>query len=492
LISVYLFVAKKINAAIFTTAEMEALGATASLIAILQLSFEVADYVRNASGASKERKELLKELRSCEQTLKSLLDEADDCEEGEAWSETVKTLEAPDAPLGVLNTALTTVKAKLQPKAGFANKIKGALAWPFQQKEVDKIIDVINRQKQLLLIALANDSRKLGHAIKKTSEETAVRLAELSVYLKDTSQGLTSLQNDMCHLRLGEDTRNMQQERQGILNWLTTTDYASQHNDFIARRQEGTGKWLLESSEFHRWKATKGQTLFCPGIPGAGKTITTSIVVDHLESSCDSETGVAYVYCNFRRLDDQRPYQLLASLLRKLSRDKWDSARPILKTLYDRHKDKASRASLEDISGALRCVAAAYSRVFIVIDAVDECQAPDGRLTRFLTEIFTLQDSCGANILATSRPIPDIRRRFEKSTELEIRAAPEDIEQYIDGHISQLARCVSTDPRLQLEIKAAIVESVQGMYVIHPLLHGLNDRAYSVQGSSLPNFILTR
>lgn len=79
-----------------------------------------------------------------------------------------------------------------------------------------------------------------------------------------------------------------------------------------------------------------------------------------------------------------------------------------------------------------------------------------------------------------------------KSTELEIRAAPEDIEQYIDGHISQLARCVSTDPRLQLEIKAAIVESVQGMYVIHPLLHGLNDRAYSFQGSSLPNFILTR
>src|SRR5947209_17772181 len=63
------------------------------------------------------------------------------------------------------------------------------------------------------------------------------------------------------------------QEGRDIIDWLTPIDYASQQSDFILARQEGTGEWLLESSEFHNWINQTKQTLFCPGIPGAGKTI---------------------------------------------------------------------------------------------------------------------------------------------------------------------------------------------------------------------------
>ena len=67
-----------------------------------------------------------------------------------------------------------------------------------------------------------------------------------------------------------EEHRERHEELQVITDWLTLIDYAPQQNDFISRRQEGTGRWLLESDEFQMWLDQKKQTLFCPGIPGAG------------------------------------------------------------------------------------------------------------------------------------------------------------------------------------------------------------------------------
>jgi hypothetical protein len=443
---------------------MDPLGATSSLIAILQLSFEVASYIRTASGASKDRKELLKELRSCEDVLKALLDDVGDCEEGEAWSETVKALESPDGPLHAIRQALQTVKNKLQPSPGFTNKVKGALAWPFQEKEVQKLIDLIERQKALLLVALANDSRKLSRDIKKTAIQTAAQLAELSGYMRKASHGLTILQNDIRYLRTDQDVQAAQKERQDVLDWISGTDYTAQQNDFITRRQQGTGQWLLDSREFQKWKASRGQTLFCPGIPGAGKTMGASIAVDCLESIRDPDTGVAYIYCNFRRQDEQGPYELLTSLLGKLSRDqKWDSVRRFLTSLYNKHKQRQSRPSTEEIGGALQSVCFTYSRVFLVIDALDECRVSDGSLSTLLAEIRRLQDSCGANLLVTSRPIPDIRSMFLTAAQLEIRATPEDVARYLQHHLSRLPGFVQRNQELQEEIKTAIIESTQGM-----------------------------
>src|SRR6266702_6012814 len=76
--------------------------------------------------------------------------------------------------------------------------------------------------------------------------------------------------------------RQDDQDRQKIFDWLTSVDYGPQQSDYIRRRQAGTGQWLLDSKEFNEWLDQGKQTLFCPGIPGAGKTIITSIVVHYL------------------------------------------------------------------------------------------------------------------------------------------------------------------------------------------------------------------
>jgi hypothetical protein len=152
-------------------------------------------------------------------------------------------------------------------------------------------------------------------------------------------------------------------EQRAILDWLSPIDYASQQVDFLSRRQAGTGQWLLDSAEFKKWVETAKQTLFCPGIPGAGKTILTSVIIEELSvrAQKDPSIVVVYLYCNFRRQDEQRPEDLLASLLKQLAQNYQSGSLPeSVKSLYDRHKSKRSRRPREPEALAFSLAASIY------------------------------------------------------------------------------------------------------------------------------------
>lgn len=206
--------------------------------------------------------------------------------------------------------------------------------------------------------------------------------------------------------------------------------------------------------------------MFCPGIPGAGKTILTSIVVEELTSrfSNDKSIGVAYLYCNFQWQDKQNAKDLFASLLKELAQGR-SSLPDCVKSLHDRHKDKMTRPSFDEILRSLLHVAAMYSRVFIIIDALDECRASDGCRKKFLSEIFNLQAKCGVSLFATSRFLPEITNKFNGSMSLEIRASKDDVKRYLECHMGSLLSFVNENPQLQEEITTRISEAVDGMQV---------------------------
>ena len=174
---------------------MDGFKAAASVIAVIQLSTEAVTFINTATGATKERKRLREEIRACEDILQQIRDEADDSDAATAsdsqnrWSATIAALEAPGAPLGRLAATLSALQTKLKAKqdgglAGIITRLK----WPFSEKEVEKIIAAIEREKSLLSLALANYSRKVIEEIRKTSTENQEHLVEIIDLMKKDSE----------------------------------------------------------------------------------------------------------------------------------------------------------------------------------------------------------------------------------------------------------------------------------------------------------------
>jgi Cdc6-like AAA superfamily ATPase len=257
-------------------------------------------------------------------------------------------------------------------------------------------------------------------------------------------------------------------ERRAVADWLTLIDYSTQQSDSINRRQEGTGLWLLSSTEFQEWVNHSKKTLFCPGIPGAGKTIMSSIVVDHLNKSFENDAGVgiAYIYCSYQSQQKQEPEDLLMSLLKQLTQRR-PSVPENVKSLYKHHKDKQTRPSFNEIAKTLHSTIQLYSRVFIIIDALDEYHVLNNEeLNRLLSEVFSLQDQTEINLFATSRSISEITSQFDGCICKEIRAQDDDILRYVNGRIPKLLRShISKHPQVQDTIRSDILRAVDGMYV---------------------------
>ncbi|KAF5589386.1 transient receptor potential channel pyrexia [Fusarium pseudocircinatum] len=462
---------------------MDGLSATASIIAVVQLTAEVTKYIIGVAGASKDRQRLLDEILACEALLMRLRDyskgtdrpEINDWDANQTktdsvqtWSVKVKALESDNAPLYRLYKILDAVKTKLQPghRSGI-QKVKAALKWPFDEKEVAKLVDAFQRERSLLHFAMTHESTQLVKHIKATSDDNSRQLTDLVRLIKNKSAEdedrvarldriLTGIQ--LSNLNIAEGIGHLQNSQMSahqkeVLDWISPVDYAPQQSDIFSRREPGTGEWLLESDEYNTWVKGDKRTLFCPGIPGAGKTIMASIVVNSLLESFHSESniGVAYIYCNFRRRHEQKASDLIANLLKQLSENQPSLFKPV-EELYNKRKASRTRPSLQELGRVLQEVAATYSRVYIVLDALDECETTDGTLPNFIQQVLDLQSATSTNILATSRYIPEIKEKFRKAVSLKIRAI-----------------FVQNKPELQEEIKTRILESVQGMFLLAQL-----------------------
>lgn len=282
-----------------------------------------------------------------------------------------------------------------------------------------------------------------------------------NVALLNAFYGKTS-QNNVSKLLQHQEN----QDREKILHWLSPTNYAARYSDFIRRRQKDTGKWLLESSEFQKWIMGPKRTLFCPGMPGAGKTILSSIVIEKLykEYENDMDVRVAYVYCNFQLQKEQTLEHFLESILKQFAKGHGSLPHSV-EALYNQHQHKGTRPTADELSKALHsiCAFGIFTTSFIVIDALDECQSSCGTRSRLIDEIFKLQKKHNVNILVTSRFIPEITDRFDGTAQLEIRASQEDVMRYLRGNLSLLPSCVTRSPDLQDEICVNIASAVSGM-----------------------------
>ncbi|OPB40228.1 hypothetical protein A0O28_0003070 [Trichoderma guizhouense] len=303
-------------------------------------------------------------------------------------------------------------------------------------------------------------AKELLEAVQTTDVEGDSRASDVLKQVQDAS----STRDDIMHMmsRLDETADKE------VLDWLTTVDYSLQHSNYVKKRQPGTGKWLLDTQEFKDLKSGNKKTLVCRGIPGAGKTILTSVAIHHLQNNFrhDQNVGIAYIYCHYKQQGDQDIDNLLASLLKQLLRSRACLPESTAK-LFKRHKEKQTRPSHDELLANLKSVIQLYKMAFFVIDAMDECQF--STLKQLLFHLFDLQEDHDIRIFATSRPIPEIMSEFTSDNHqsiLDVWANPSDVLVFLEGQIPSLPHIARQNPQLQEEIKRGISEAVDGMFLL--------------------------
>ena len=135
---------------------MDPLSISASITALLQLTATVIQYLNLVKGAPKDRQKLLSEVCNVSGMLYILEDQASQAKQGDGWSSTFLSLNGPNGPIKQFKTALERLEEKLKPVERLGKVVK-AVAWPFQKDEIIEILNFIERQKTLFILARQND-----------------------------------------------------------------------------------------------------------------------------------------------------------------------------------------------------------------------------------------------------------------------------------------------------------------------------------------------
>ncbi|OJJ45102.1 hypothetical protein ASPZODRAFT_144407 [Penicilliopsis zonata CBS 506.65] len=260
--------------------------------------------------------------------------------------------------------------------------------------------------------------------------------------------------------------------RNRFLQWLSPIDHAKQQRDYIEMHHRGTGAWLLQSLEFTCWCENGEQILFCPGIPGAGKSVLFSTIVRHLQREFieqDHAVGLAYFYLSHQSDQLRSARELLASLLMQLLLTNPGSIHRC-EALQRQHRER-QYPSLDDILDALNEVIPGHSRVFFLIDALD--QYHDSHRENCLDLLHAIieinQQHENLSILVTSRPRQSIEDHLGfNCLKLEISASDTDIRKYLGDKLAVRPRCLRGNV-LQEEVINRIAAIANGMFLLAKL-----------------------
>ena len=269
------------------------------------------------------------------------------------------------------------------------------------------------------------------------------------------------------------------------LAWLSSANPASKLQAFRRERQRGTGTWLFDLPEMSNWLETSNSALWIYGIPGAGKTMLSTLVVDEvLTRKRSNSIGTAYFYI---RHDDAASHILpnvLGSLISQLARQNSTALTDVMNLRAQQAGLTSSATTLEDdeFVEQLQLVAKRFSDTFVMIDGLDECgTAFHSERKRLIAAVASLHcnHDCPIHVLIFSRDELDIRRRFS-TTEFEtvsIAATSADLRLYVNAWLPSLD---IQSEELKTEIVDTLVDEANGMYVSDFSFDSLNSICLTV------------
>ncbi len=169
------------------------------------------------------------------------------------------------------------------------------------------------------------------------------------------------------------------------------------------------------------------------------------------------------IYFNYQNQHEQTLNNTVASLLKQIIQS-WTTVSEKAKSLHDAHSQLQTRPALSELQSMLESELNYFSKVYIVIDALDECTEAADTRTKLLTTVRSL--NMDVNLLITSRPLDTIGTMLEGMPQLKIKAKSDDIRTYALARVSHdipLVGRKDNDGQLQEEILKVVADKADGM-----------------------------
>ncbi|KAJ7222464.1 ankyrin repeat domain-containing protein [Mycena pura] len=419
----------------------EAIGTVASILQLVDLVLRAREYLKDFHDAPKEQQKLFSELQCLQLLFAELLKRLKANPSGEALQQIL-------GPLTTIQTTMTDLTKKLGPREpGRMLNFTARLTWTlWNKKKTAGYLEELERIKVLINVWLTMSIWDLSQ----------IHISSHDEILKSINKA-TREQKD----HISAEKRNT------ILDWLSPLNFLQRQVDIFSALQPGTGEWLLVNTQFQEWKTGSGKYLWCRGMPGAGKTVLASLVVNYLEVEAQNDNiGLACIYLNHKETEIQSLPNLLGALWKQLVLRK--SIPATMHGLYDYHQERRTRPNLKEFCKALESAISQYLKVYFIIDALDEYSEHARHL--FLEYLGTLGPQ--VHIMMTSRPHLDLGTVFPGLQILDIQATEEDLYRYLAMQIKnspRLSKHIQTHPELVDEIQSKIVGNCKGMFLLAKL-----------------------
>lgn len=278
--------------------------------------------------------------------------------------------------------------------------------------------------------------------------------------------------------------------REDVLKWVGAT---SSQADFLAAqhaRVSNTCEWILQREELRDWLDVSPsrkipEVLWIHGKPGAGKTIISAKLAEHLQNT--SLSPFAYFFCFYGNGLKRSYLNIIKSWVSQLAKDN-GKALHVAAEFY-REKESQNITNLE-LWQIFRRLNATIDSCFFLVDGFDECDDEkadyhnhsllDSRAT-FLLNLNDSLRGTSARVLIMSRPDFDLRDQLQsnslltpdsqvlwKAFGISLKDTSQDVRAFAQRVMDLKLRKHSANLRDELANKAT--EKAQGMFLWIKLL----------------------
>ena len=264
-----------------------------------------------------------------------------------------------------------------------------------------------------------------------------------------------------------------QLKRSEICKWLAPVDseqgcdhYLEDFDDARFLRHPGTCEWIKPRLEYEKWSTCKfgsqSSLLWIHAIPGAGKTVLASYLVDSAIES--NPSAVIFFFFKNGDSDKNTAVAALRSFIYQILQHSENTSKQAFYDDLQQCKENAAHlraVNIRQLWEVFTKYCLLKNGLVIILDALDEC----GDVIKLLPNLLRLASTAQVKVAFTSRREPELTEALQGVPSLAMgpEDVSDDIKVYLNSRVAKSSNL--SDPRVRSRITRILNNQSKGMFL---------------------------